>query len=82
MGLSGKVGKKLIYKVCGNTTVVAAYPQKSRYKPTVLQQAQRYKFAIAVARTKAWLLDGFRRKYLEGLAAKWVSKSAYHAGIR
>jgi len=82
MGLSGTVGKKLVYKVYGDLTVVAAYPKKSTKAPTVLQKAQRFKFALAVSKTRVWLLDGFQRRFLEGLASKWTSRSAYHAGIK
>lgn len=51
--LSGHIGKQLVVKQYGNKTVVTAYPDMSRVKPSKQQKTQRSLFAKAVAYAKA-----------------------------
>ena len=81
-GLSGRLGRDLVFKVYGDKTVVCAYPRKSRFAPSVRQLGCRERFARAVAQVRFWLTQADMRRFLEGLKRKWGSLSAYHAGIR
>ncbi len=80
--LRGKLGKQVVFKRYGNITVACAYPRPSLKPPTNSQLAQRKKFAQAVFSTRYWLTLPHKKQFLEGLALKWSSKSAYHAGIK
>ena len=81
-GFSGKFGKQVVFRQCGNKTVAAAYPRLPLPPPTERQLAQRKKFAMAVLQTRQWLLNKVKRNFLDGLARKWDSLSPYHAGIK
>ncbi len=81
-GISGRVGKQLLYKLYGNKTVVSAFPRMSAYAPSERQRVQRKKFALAVLKTREWLQNKAKKQFLLGLKGKWESFSAYHAGIR
>jgi hypothetical protein len=48
-GISGTLGKELVFKKYGDKTVVSRYPDMSHVKPTLLQQEKRKLFAEAVA---------------------------------
>lgn len=45
----GQIGKQIVVKQYGNKTVITAYPDMSRVKPSKLQKAKRKVFAEAVA---------------------------------
>lgn len=47
-GLRGQIGKQIVVKRYGNKTVVTAYPDMSRIKPSKLQKQKRKLFAEAV----------------------------------
>ena len=81
-GLSGKLGRDLLFKVYGEKTVVCAYPRPSNVAPSVRQLSCRERFARAVAQVRFWLKDTEKRAFLERLRKQWGSFSAYHAGIR
>ena len=81
-GLSGKLGRDLVFKVYGEKTVVCAYPRRSTVAPSVRQLSCRERFARAVAQVRFWLKDTEKRAFLERLRKQWGSFSAYHAGIR
>ena len=81
-GISGRVGNTLLYKHYGHKTVVTAFPRLTNIAPSARQRAQRKKFALAVLKTKQWLTDQAKKRFLTGLKLKWNSLSAYHAGIR
>jgi hypothetical protein len=52
-GLSGKLGKALVFKKYKDKTVVSKYPNMKNIAPTAIQKMQRSKFAEAVAYAKA-----------------------------
>ena len=81
-GLSGTLGRDLVFKVYGEKTVVCAYPRPSSVAPSVRQLSCRERFARAVALVRFWLKDTEKRAFLERLRTQWGSFSAYHAGIR
>ncbi len=45
----GQIGKQIVVKRYGKKTVITAYPDMSRVKPSKQQKAKRKKFAAAVA---------------------------------
>ena len=51
--LRGQMGKQIVIKRYGKKTVVSAYPDMSRVKPSKLQKIKRKSFADAVAYAKA-----------------------------
>ena len=51
--LRGQIGKQIVIKRYGKKTVVSAYPDMSRVKPSKLQKIKRKSFADAVAYAKA-----------------------------
>ncbi len=81
-GMSGRYGKVLVFKQYRGKTVATAYPTPTNKPPTPLQVVRRQKFAKAVAMTKLWLQNPEQNLFLERLADKWDSLSAYHAGIK
>lgn len=56
-GLSGQIGKQLVYRQYGNKTVVSRYPDMSNIKPSKKQKAKRSRFAKAVAYAQSILRD-------------------------
>ncbi len=52
-GLSGSLGKALVFKKYKDKTVVSKYPNMKNIEPTTIQKKQRSKFAEAVAYAKA-----------------------------
>ncbi len=51
-GLSGSIGKQLVFKKYGNKTVVSKYPDMSTVQPSTRQQQQRSLFQAAVAHAR------------------------------
>ncbi len=49
----GQIGKQIVVKRYGNKTVITAYPDMSKVKPSKKQKAKRKLFANAVAYAKA-----------------------------
>lgn len=49
----GQIGKQIVVKRYGLKTVITAYPDMSRVKPSKLQKTKRKDFAAAVAYTRA-----------------------------
>jgi hypothetical protein len=47
--LRGEIGKQFVVKQYGKKTVVTAYPDMSRVRPSKLQKLKRSRFAEAVA---------------------------------
>lgn len=65
-GLSGQVGKQLVFKRYRNKTVVTRYPDMSRVKPSPAQKNRRQVFAEAVAYARAINNDPVRKaEYLQ-----------------
>lgn len=48
----GQIGKQIVVKRYGNKTVITAYPDMSKIKPSKKQKAKRKLFADAVAYAK------------------------------
>lgn len=48
-GLTGAIGKQLVFKKYGDKTVVTSYPDMTKVKPSELQEVNRNGFAGAVA---------------------------------
>ena len=48
----GQIGKQIVVKRYGNKTVITAYPDMSKIKPSKKQKAKRRLFADAVAYAK------------------------------
>lgn len=49
----GHIGKQIVVKRYGKKTVISAYPDMSRVKPSKLQKVKRKSFADAVTYAKA-----------------------------
>ena len=64
-GLSGALGKQLVYRQYGAKTVVSTYPNMSNIRHSDLQELEKEKFARAVAYAKAAIRDPEKRKALE-----------------
>ena len=79
-GLSGTIGKQLVFKQYGDKTVVAAYPDMSKVKPSMLQTHNRGIFKEAVAYAKAILCDPERKQAYAQKVAK--GKSIYRFAIK
>ena len=52
LGITGAIGKQLVFKKYGDKTVVTSYPDMSKVKPSELQEVKRKGFADAVAYAK------------------------------
>lgn len=57
----GQIGKQIVVKQYGKKTVITAYPDMSRVKPSGLQKTKRKKFAEAVAYARTVLRDPLQR---------------------
>jgi len=77
--LSGHIGKQVVVKHYGKKTVVTAYPDMSKVKPSKLQKAKRNDFAEAVAYAQSILHDPVKKKAYAKKLKKGVS--VYHAAI-
>lgn len=60
-GLSGHIGKQLVFKRYAHKTVVTRYPDMSRVKPSPLQKERRKVFGEAVAYARAINNDPVRK---------------------
>ncbi|MBN8706959.1 MAG: hypothetical protein LCH54_13040 [Bacteroidetes bacterium] len=78
-GLSGKLGKQLIFKQSGRETVLALAPKTwpSRTSPDQIQKQNRFREAVAFA--KSVLSDPVSLKKYEDLAGE--NRTAYHAAL-
>lgn len=70
-GLSGAIGKQLVFKKYGKKTVVSKYPDMSKVKPSTRQKTQRSLFAKAVSYAKRIrytpaLYDAYKAKLKKG----------------
>lgn len=78
--LRGQIGKQLVIKQYGKKTVVSAYPDMSKVKPSKLQKVKRNDFADAVAYAQDILHSPVKKKaYAKKLKN---GASVYHAGIK
>ena len=53
----GQIGKQIVVKRYGKKTVITAYPDMSRVKPSKLQKTKRKDFAAAVAYARSIIND-------------------------
>ncbi|MBN2613764.1 MAG: hypothetical protein JXB00_19560 [Bacteroidales bacterium] len=56
-GLSGRVGKSLVFKTYGDITIVSKYPDMSKVVPTEKQKNENGKFRDAMAWVKVQMSD-------------------------
>lgn len=56
-GLSGRVGRNLVFKNYGSKTVVSAYPDMSKVKLSVKQKKENKRFKEAMAYAKSQMSD-------------------------
>ncbi len=56
-GLSGRIGKSIVFKTYGNVTVVSAYPDMSNVKLSAKQKTENKKFKEAMAYAKSQMAD-------------------------
>ena len=79
-GLSGSIGKQLVFKMYDGMTVVSRYPDMSRVKPSMWQKESRELFKKAVAYAQAIIRNPETK---EAYAAKLPKgKSVYHAALQ
>ncbi len=76
----GQIGKQIVVKRYGKKTVITAYPDMSRVKPSQLQKKKRKVFAEAVAYAQLINNDPvlkatYKRKVKKG-------QTVYHAAIK
>jgi hypothetical protein len=79
-GLSGQVGKQLVFKKYGNKTIVTKYPDMGGIKASQLQEVKRNKFKEAVAYAQSILRDKTKKAAYQKKLPK--GKSVYHAAIQ
>ena len=79
-GISGAIGKQLVYKQYDDKTVVTKFPDMSRVKASRLQQIGRDIFKEAVKYAKLIVRN---KEAKEAYAAKLPKgKSVYHAALK
>ena len=59
--VSGQIGKQIVVKHYAQKTMITAYPDMSRVKPSKLQKTKRKDFAAAVAYARAIISDPVRK---------------------
>lgn len=78
--LSGHIGKKVVVKQYGNKTIVTAYPDMSKVKPSKKQKQKRNLFKEAVAYAQNIIRDpALKKKYAKKVAP---GQSVYHYAIQ
>ncbi len=79
-GVRGQIGKQIVVKQYGKKTVVTAYPDMSKVKPSKQQKEKRKKFAQAVAYARGINNNPMKK----ALYAKKVKKrqTVYHYAIK
>ncbi|HEX6848035.1 MAG TPA: hypothetical protein VF144_13715 [Chitinophagaceae bacterium] len=78
--LRGQIGKQIVVKKYGKKTVITAYPDMSRIKPSKLQKESRKKFARAIEYAQAIMRDPVKKADF----AKKLKRGArvYNAAIK
>jgi hypothetical protein len=78
--LRGAIGKQIVVKQYGNKTVITAYPDMSRVKPSKLQKQKRKQFAAAIKYAQSIIDDPSKK----AAYAKKLKKGArvYNAAIK
>ncbi len=80
-GLSGKLGRALIFKVMGGKTIVSSYPKRVSSKPTDRQRITQNKFKNAAIWAKGILEDPLQKEHYQQQAVKLRLPNAYTAAI-
>ncbi|MFM7859777.1 MAG: hypothetical protein ACKO96_49555 [Flammeovirgaceae bacterium] len=78
-GLSGKLGKTIVFKILRNKTIVATYSKPNRQSER--QKQNRGKFKEATRWAKVVLIDPQYKAYYQLLANKQGLPNAYTAAI-
>jgi hypothetical protein len=63
-GLSGAIGKRIVFKQYGEKTIVTSYPDMSKVKPSMPQKENRKVFKEAVAYAKSISADPEKKRLL------------------
>lgn len=79
-GLKGKIGKEVVIKQYSYGTVVTAYPDMSRVKPSKLQKHYKKTFAEAVKYAQSILRDPVKKAAFEKKLKK--GERVYNAAIK
>ena len=77
--LSGKIGKKLVYKTYAYGTIATRYPDMSKVKLSSKQKKSNKLFADAVAFAKSIIADPVKRKKYEAKLAP--GKTVYNTAL-
>jgi hypothetical protein len=59
--LRGAIGKQIVVKQYGNKTVITAYPDMSKVKPSKLQKQKRKQFAAAIEYARSIIHDPVKK---------------------
>jgi hypothetical protein len=78
--LRGQIGKQIVVKQYGKKTVVTAYPDMSRVKPSKLQKKGRSKFAEDGVYAQAINNDPVKKAAYKKKVKK--GKTVYHSAIQ
>ena len=78
--VAGQIGKQIVVKRYGDKTVITAYPDMSRVKPSKLQKKKQKGFAEAVAYAQAINNDPVKKKQYSKRVKK--GQSVYHFAIK
>ena len=78
--MRGAIGKQIVVKQYGNKTVITAYPDMSKVKPSKLQKLKRKKFAAAIEYARSIINDPVKKETY----TKKLKKGArvYNAAIK
>ena len=78
--MRGAIGKQIVVKQYGNKTVITAYPDMSKVKPSKLQRQKRKQFAAAIDYARSIIRDPVKK----AAYAKKLKKGArvYNAAIK
>ncbi len=76
----GQIGKQIIVKRYGKKTVITAYPDMSRVKPSKLQKKKRSVFAAAVAYAQMINNDPVQKAAYKNKVK--TGQTVYHAAIK
>jgi hypothetical protein len=75
----GRLGKFMVIKSYSYGTVISAYPNMSKVKPSKKQRAEKHRFANAVHYAKGVMADPKKKAAMKARLPK--GKSIYHAAI-
>lgn len=80
-GLSGTLGRTLVFRRVGGKTVVSTVPSPSSKAPSVAQQNQRHKFQQAILYAKSQMNDPAIKADYESMVKDDGSSSAYNIAV-